>query len=109
VPAGRPVVGDKEAAVLRLRRKSVPSGASAGCVFKNPPGQPAYRYIREAGCAGLSRGGAVISRRHANFIVNRGGATSADIRELVRRVEESVREKSGVRLEPEIRIVGEFE
>ncbi|MDD5455350.1 MAG: UDP-N-acetylmuramate dehydrogenase [Candidatus Ratteibacteria bacterium] len=78
---------------------------SAGCVFKNPPQGPAAKFIEEAGLKGLSRGGAEVSRLHANFIINTGAATSGDISELIRIIQDKVQKKFGIFLETEIRIV----
>lgn len=79
---------------------------SAGSVFKRPPGDYAGRLIEAAGCKGRSEGGAEVSDKHANFILNRGGATAADIRRLVERVRERVFRHCGVWLEPEIEFIG---
>lgn len=89
------------------RRESQPREASAGCVFKNPPGTSAGRLIDEAGLKGLRVGDAEVSPVHANFIVNRGGASAADIIELVRRVRAQVRQAKGVELEPEVLLYGQ--
>ena len=81
---------------------------SAGCVFRNPaPDRPAGRLIDEAGCKGMRIGGAVVSTRHANWIVNEGGATARDVLALLEEVRRIVQEKSGALLEPEVRVVGE--
>jgi UDP-N-acetylmuramate dehydrogenase len=80
--------------------------ANAGSVFRNPAGDFAARLIETAGLKGTRLGGAEISERHANFIVNRGEATAADIEGLIRLVMERVRAVHGVDLEPEVRIVG---
>ena len=92
------------------RRETQPVGvASAGCVFKNPSqGPSAGELIDKAGLKGLARGDAVVSAKHANFIVNEGGAVAADIYGLMEEVRERVREKYGVTLELEIRLVGDF-
>lgn len=74
---------------------------SAGSVFKRPPGDYAGRLIEKAGCKGMREGGALVSERHANFIVNAGGAIAADIVALIERVRLAVYEKTGVRLELE--------
>jgi len=79
---------------------------SAGCVFKNPAGGGAGRYIDQAGCKGLRVGDAEVSRLHANFIVNLGNATARDVVQLINQVQKLVIDKVGVRLEPEIRIIG---
>lgn len=79
---------------------------SAGCAFRNPKGEGAGRYIDQAGCKGLRVGDAEVSRLHANFIVNLGCATAADVMQLMDQVVELVASKVGVRLEPEIRFIG---
>lgn len=77
---------------------------SAGCMFKNPPGGlSSGRLIDEAGLKGLTVGRAQVSERHANFLINLGGATASDARELMRRVREEVERRHGVRLEAEVR------
>jgi len=92
---------------LAHRRATQPiDQPSFGSVFKNPPGERAGRLIELAGLKGTRIGGARISSVHANFIVNAGGATAADVLALMRRAVEAVRERSGVELEPEVRIVG---
>ncbi len=81
---------------------------NAGSVFRNPPGDHAARLIEECGLKGLARGGARVSEKHANFIVNPHGAASAsDIEWLIERVRNVVREQTGVELRTEVRIVGE--
>jgi UDP-N-acetylenolpyruvoylglucosamine reductase len=75
-------------------------------MFKNPPGASAGRLIEESGFKGERVGGAEVSRVHANFVINRGDATSADVLELVRRVRAGVRQAKGVELEPEALIYG---
>lgn len=88
------------------RHQSQPREPSAGCMFKNPPGDSAGRLIDAAGLKGERVGGAEVSTVHANFIINRGGATSADVITLVRRVRERVQGASGVTLEPEVLLYG---
>jgi UDP-N-acetylmuramate dehydrogenase len=80
---------------------------NAGSVFRNPPGDYAARLIEACGLKGRAIGGARISAKHANFIVNEGRARAADIEALIVLAEQSVREKFGVVLEREVRIVGE--
>ena len=80
---------------------------SAGSFFKRPEGYYAGKLIEEAGLGGLTVGGAQVSELHKGFIVNRGEATAADILQLMDIVKATVLEKSGVMLEPEVRIVGE--
>lgn len=80
---------------------------NAGSVFRNPPGEYAARLIERCGLKGRAIGGAQISVKHANFIVNAGGASAADIERLIELAERSVKEKFGIALEREVRIVGE--
>jgi UDP-N-acetylmuramate dehydrogenase len=80
---------------------------NAGSFFKNPPGEQAWRLIDAAGMRGERVGGAQVAEAHTNFLVNRGGATAADFLELAALVKERVFATSGIRLEEEVRIVGE--
>ncbi len=75
---------------------------SAGCIFKNPPGQSTGKMIDELGMKGMRVGGAVVSERHANFIVNRFGATAADIFRLMDSIQERIHGAYGLELEPEV-------
>jgi len=85
------------------RRASQPQGAmSAGCFFKNPPGDSAGRLIDTCGLKGRRVGDAMVSPAHANFLVNCGQATAADMRELARQVREAVHSRHGIHLEQEI-------
>ncbi len=79
---------------------------SAGSVFRNPPEAPAARLIDAAGAKGLRIGGAMVSDKHANFIVNAGGATASDVLELIDTVKQMVVEKFNIELHPEIRTLG---
>ena len=90
----------------RKRHESQPREPSAGCIFKNPPGNSAGRLIDESGLKGERVGDAEVSAVHANFIVNRGQATGADVLELVRRIRARVRQAKGVELEPEVLLYG---
>jgi UDP-N-acetylenolpyruvoylglucosamine reductase len=90
----------------RKRHESQPREPSAGCIFKNPPGASAGRLIEESGLKGTRVGAAEVSRVHANFVVNLGGATSAEVLELIRRVRAEVRQATGVELEPEVLLYG---
>jgi UDP-N-acetylmuramate dehydrogenase len=93
---------------LKAKKATQPLAlASAGCVWKNPPGDAAGRLIEEAGLKGKRIGGAEISPTHANFIVNRADAAAADVLALMDVTRERVHARSGVLLEPEIRIIGE--
>ena len=80
---------------------------NAGSVFRNPPGDYAARLIEACGLKGYAIGGAMIARKHANFIVNTGNASAADIEGLIGAAREAVRQKFGIDLEPEVRIVGD--
>ena len=80
---------------------------SAGSTFKRPEGYYAGTLIDQTGLKGLTVGGAQVSEKHAGFVINTGSATCADVRELIRRVQEAVYKAHGVRLEPEVRFVGE--
>ncbi len=80
---------------------------SAGSFFKRPEGHFAGKLIQDAGLKGLTVGGAQVSEKHSGFIINRGGATASDIIHLMRLVQNTVYDRYGVRLEPEVRIVGE--
>ncbi|HEV8572997.1 MAG TPA: UDP-N-acetylmuramate dehydrogenase [Actinomycetota bacterium] len=82
---------------------------NCGSVFKNPPGDHAARLVEAAGAKGLAVGGAVVSEKHANFIVAREGATARDVHLLIALVRDRVHERFGVRLEPEVHLVGEFD
>jgi UDP-N-acetylmuramate dehydrogenase len=99
-------VAERTQELQERRRQSQPGGRTAGSVFKNPPGQSAGALIEQAGCKGLSQGGAQVSQRHANFIVNRGGASAREVLALIGLVQERVREACGVELEPEVEVVG---
>lgn len=80
---------------------------SAGSTFKRPVGNFAGTLIDQCGLKGLTVGGAQVSEKHAGFVVNQGGATFDDVTELIRRVQAAVLEETGVRLEPEVRIIEE--
>ena len=91
---------------LKKRAEKIPSEPSAGCVFKNPKGDFAGRLIEEAGLRGFPFGGAKISEKHANFIVNTGHASASDVLTLMKRIKEKVWEKFKVKLKEEIVLVG---
>jgi UDP-N-acetylmuramate dehydrogenase len=76
-------------------------------VFTNPPGDHAARLIDTAGLKGFRIGGASVSEKHANFIINHGQATAADLERLIQHVQETVEKTHSIRLNPEVRIVGE--
>jgi UDP-N-acetylmuramate dehydrogenase len=95
-------------ALLARRKASQPIGAwSCGSVFTNPPGDHAARLIEAAGLKGFRIGDAAVSQKHANFIVNYGAASAADVEYLIEHVRATVQRVHGVRLTPEVRILGE--
>lgn len=96
----------KELAVKRNEKQPL-SLPSAGSFFKRPEGFFAGKLIQDAGLKGLSKGGAQVSELHSGFIVNKGGATATDILQLMEVVQATVFDKFGVKLEPEVRIIGE--
>jgi UDP-N-acetylmuramate dehydrogenase len=107
--------GDREALQARVaelkakRAARQPAGVpNAGSVFKNPPGSFAGQLIEGAGLKGAQLGGAAFSQRHANFIVNLGGARAEEVRGLIDMARHRVKETSGVWLDPEVRLVGEW-
>ncbi len=104
----RAKVEGRQRELLARRRKTQPLDMpSAGSVFKRPPGDYAGRLIEQAGLKGLRVGGAEVSEKHANFIVNTGGATARDVLQLIARIQHAVRERFGVTLEPEVVVLGE--
>lgn len=92
----------------RRRSKQPLEYPSAGSTFKRPEGMFAGKLIMDAGLAGYSVGGAQVSEKHCGFVINKGGATSAQIRELIGDVQKKVFEDTGVRLEREVIFLGEF-
>jgi UDP-N-acetylmuramate dehydrogenase len=101
-------IGKRMEELLAHRRTVQQAGyPSAGSFFKNPSAGPAWRLIEAAGLRGCRVGGAQVSEVHANFLVNRGGATAGDFLALSARIRARVREESGIELEEEVRIVGE--
>ncbi len=105
-------VRELSAQYLSHRRSTQPVEPSIGSTFKNPPDEQAGRLIEQAGLKGLRVGDVEISQVHANFIINPGGfghAKSEDVLKLVNRVQEEVRRRTGIELEPEIQLAGEWE
>jgi UDP-N-acetylmuramate dehydrogenase len=105
--------GDPEAIAKRMeeiqnrREESQPIRTrTGGSTFKNPPGHKAWQLIDKAGCRGLTLGGAQVSEKHCNFLINQGGATAHDIEALGEEVRRRVKETSGIALEWEIKRVG---
>ncbi|MBR2521553.1 MAG: UDP-N-acetylmuramate dehydrogenase [bacterium] len=103
----KPYIQAKMEGSLNRRRKSQPINLpSAGSIFRNPVGASAGRLIEDAGFKGYKIGGAVVSEKHANFIVNEGGATAADVLMLMRAIRKRVKEIYGIELQPEIKLLG---
>ena len=107
--------GDKERSremireYLKKRQETQPlEFMSAGCIFKNPAGRSAGYLIEQCGLKGKKINGAMISEKHANFIINTGGAKAEDVINLINLCKEKVKEKFGVKLEEEIEYLGEF-
>ncbi|MBW3667780.1 MAG: UDP-N-acetylmuramate dehydrogenase, partial [Actinobacteria bacterium] len=104
--------GDREASeaqvaeIVRWRREHQPGGQNAGSVFTNPSGDSAGRLVDAAGLKGFRLGSAHVSPKHANFIQADEGGSADDVLALVREVQQRVEERMGVRLEPELRLVG---
>jgi UDP-N-acetylmuramate dehydrogenase len=108
-PADRSSILLRVEKLLQYRADTQPIGTSnCGSVFKNPPKGSAGQLIEQAGFKGLPFGGAQVSERHANFIINTGGATAEDVRTLIRQIQDKVFEMTKIRLEPEIKLIGEL-
>jgi UDP-N-acetylmuramate dehydrogenase len=105
---GDPVGMDKAIHDALVKRRGQPLDLpSAGCVFKNPPEEPAARLIDSANLKGLRNGGARVSKRHANYIVNVDDATARDVIGLIDEIRKRVKDRHGVSLEMEVRVIGE--
>ena len=107
VPAPAEEITRKLEASQEKRRSSQPIAKSAGCIFKNPDSCPAGKLVDELGLKNASIGPARVSEVHGNFIVNDGGATAAEMLELIERIKSVARAKRGVELETEVQIVGD--
>ena len=108
-PGDKTAIGDKMKDLMGRRRDKQPlEYPSAGSFFKRPTGYFAGALVEQTGLKGFRVGDAQVSEKHAGFVVNRGHATAAEMLELCRQVQEKVYEAHGVRLEPEVRFVGEF-
>ncbi|MBV9521315.1 MAG: UDP-N-acetylmuramate dehydrogenase [Alphaproteobacteria bacterium] len=100
-------IGERMAGIAAAREASQPIRArTGGSTFANPPGHKAWELIDRAGCRGLTRGGAAVSEKHANFLINTGNASAADLEGLGEEVRRRVFESTGVTLEWEIKRVG---
>ena len=109
-PAPTTTIRERMEAARDWRRRTQPlAEPNCGSVFKNPPGDHAARLIDEADGKTMSVGAARVSEKHANFIVAGPGATAADVLRLVRALQDRVEERTGVRLEPEVHLVGEVD
>jgi UDP-N-acetylmuramate dehydrogenase len=107
IPGDRTEIARRLAEIWATREATQPIRTrTSGSTFANPPGQSAWRLIDAAGCRGLARGGAMVSHKHANFLINTGSATAADIEGLAEEVRRRVRETSGIVLEWEIQRIG---
>ena len=101
------IVSERIKNMLRERANQQPLGKlSCGSVFRNPPNQYAAKLIDLCGLKGKRVGGAIISDKHSNFIINTGNATSSDIEKLIEFVQATVYEKHSIKLVPEVRIIG---
>jgi UDP-N-acetylmuramate dehydrogenase len=105
-PAPREEIAEKTRSVADRRRGALPSEPNAGSVFKNPEGDFAGRLIEACGLKGERRGGALVSPRHANVIVNTGGARASEVLALMRVMRDAVRGRFGVTLMPEVELLG---
>jgi UDP-N-acetylmuramate dehydrogenase len=81
---------------------------SAGSVFKNPEGYSSWKLVNDCGLKGYKIGGAMVSEKHTNFIINTGDATSQNIYDLIKYIQNTVFDKTGVSLETEVKIIGDF-
>ncbi|HHO58639.1 MAG TPA: UDP-N-acetylenolpyruvoylglucosamine reductase, partial [Thiotrichales bacterium] len=94
--------------LLARRARSQPTGlASCGSVFRNPEGDHAARLIESCGLKGQRIGGAVVSEKHANFIINDNHASAEDIESLIELIQQRVENQCGIMLQTEVRIIGE--
>jgi UDP-N-acetylmuramate dehydrogenase len=104
---GRAVIAQRMAEIAASREATQPiRSRTGGSTFKNPPGEKAWQLIERAGCRGLVRGGAMVSEKHCNFLINTGNATAAELEALGEEVRRRVRETTGITLEWEIKRVG---
>jgi UDP-N-acetylmuramate dehydrogenase len=103
-------VMEKVRLATKMRREKQPlEWPSCGSVFRNPPGGKAGALIEQSGLKGFSIGAAQISEKHANFIINRGGARAQDVMNLINHIQGVVRDKHGVELTPEVKFLGRWE
>lgn len=107
-PDDPPVIAGRIERIRAAREASQPiRSRTGGSTFANPPGHQAWRLIDQAGCRGMIRGGAMVSEKHTNFLINTGAATAADLEGLGEEVRRIVYDRTGIMLEWEIRRIGE--
>lgn len=102
------IIQEKTQDLVAYRQRTQPPGASMGSMFKNPAGDYAGRLIEQAGLKGAQAGGAQISQVHGNFFINSGNASATDILNLIRMAQKTVFENSGIHLELEIELIGDW-
>ena len=108
-PGDQGEIGTKMEELMKQRKSKQPlEYPSAGSTFKRPEGHYAGKLIMDAGLRGYRIGGAQVSEKHCGFVINAGGATAADIREVIEEIQERVRDRFHVRLEPEVIFLGDF-
>ena len=94
--------------LIERKKKDQPSKIkTCGSTFKNPENNKAWKLIKDSGCAGMKLGGAYISEKHSNFFINKGNAKSSDLENLIYQVKKQVLNKTGIKLELELEIIGE--
>ena len=106
-PGDQLAIARRIAEIDAARVESQPRSRTGGSTFANPPGHKAWELIDRAGCRGLKRGGAQVSEKHTNFLINKGEATAGDIEALGEEVRRRVFDQSGIKLEWEIRRIGD--
>ena len=105
-PMPNPLIKSEINEYIKMRAQKQPMGRCCGSFFKNPGEFPSAGWlIEQSGCKGMKVGGAEVSEKHANFILNTGRATASDIIELAKKVHQTVKEKYNVNLEPEVQIM----
>ena len=104
----REIIVDSIKSYINLRRSIQPSGRSCGSVFRNPKPFSAGALIEKAGLKGLKKGGAIVSEKHANFIITTSKATAKDVYILINTIKEKVKDAFNIELVTEIECVGEF-
>ena len=106
--ANKLIIEEKMNNLINKKKKDQPSKIkTCGSTFKNPENNRAWKLIKDAGCSGMNIGDAQISEKHCNFFVNKGNAKSADLEKLINKVKKEVLNKTGIKLELELQIIGE--